>query len=73
MSEYASGNYAVTDIRTGLDLSTQVQCTNRKHVCVLSCMQHVKKCDVLLKLVESSHALLIYQKPAMLLQHLACE
>lgn len=24
MSEYASGNYDVTDIRTGLDLSTQV-------------------------------------------------
>ena len=24
MSEYASGNYAVSDIRTGLDLSVQV-------------------------------------------------
>ena len=40
MSEYASGNYAVTDIRTGLDLSTQVHCSNCKHVCRRSRMQH---------------------------------
>ena len=30
MSEYASGNYDVTDIRTGLDLSTQVRAGMQK-------------------------------------------
>lgn len=32
MSEYGSGNYAVTDIRAGLDLSTQVHLGGCKRV-----------------------------------------
>ena len=75
MSEYASGNYAVIDIRTGLDLSTQVHCSDCKHVHLF--MPPAYECEnyvLLLQTLQSTHRLcLSMQQRAVLLQHLLCE